>query len=112
MKKIEAVIRHFKLEQVQNALVERGIQAMTASEVRGAGNERPRKETYRGLDLDPVFVPRVKVEVVVEDELVETVVDGILLAAYTGHLGDGLIMVSHVETMVRIRTGEELACAV
>jgi nitrogen regulatory protein P-II 1 len=112
MKKIEAVIRHFKLEAVQHALVERGIHALTITEVRGSGNERPRMETYRGLDLDPGFLPRLKIEVVVEDELVEAAVDAILLGAHTGNAGDGKIYISHVEMMLRIRTGEELACAV
>jgi nitrogen regulatory protein P-II 1 len=112
MKKIEAVIRHLKLEEVRHALIERGIHAMTVTEVRGSGNERPRKETYRGIDLDPGFLPRVKLEVVVEDELAEAAVDAVLLAAYTGHVGDGKVLISHVEIMLRIRTGEELVCAV
>jgi nitrogen regulatory protein P-II 1 len=112
MKKIEAVIRRFKLEAVQHALVERGIHALTVTEVRGSGGERPHIETYRGLDLDPGYLPRLKIEVVIEDELVEAAIDAILLAASTGHVGDGKIFVSRVETMLRIRTGEELACAV
>ncbi len=112
MKKIEAVIRHLKLEEVRHALIERGIHAMTVTEARGSGNERPRQETYRGINLDPGYLPRVKVEVVVEDELAEAAVEAILLAAFTGHVGDGLIFVSHVDIMLRIRTGEELACAV
>jgi len=112
MKKVEAVIRLGKLEAVRHALVERGIHAMTVSEVRGSGNERPRQVTYRGIDLDPGFLPRLKIEMVVEDELAEAAVDAVLLAASTGHAGDGKVFVSHVETMLRIRTGEELACAV
>jgi nitrogen regulatory protein P-II 1 len=112
MKKIEAVIRHLKLEEVRLALIERGIHALTVTEVRGIGNELPCQETYRGIDMEPGYLPRVKIEVVVDDDLLETGVDAVLAAAYTGRVGDGKIIVSNVETMVRIRTGEESACAV
>ena len=106
MKKIEAIIRHYKLEEVKNALTESGIQGMTVSEVRGFGRQRGHKETYRGAEYTVDFLPKVKLEVVVDDALADRVVEAICAAAQTGRIGDGKIFISNVEGAVRIRTGE------
>jgi nitrogen regulatory protein P-II 1 len=106
MKKVEAIIRHFKLEDVKNALTERGIQGMTITEVRGFGRQKGHTEMYRGTEYAVDFVPKVKVEVVVADKQVQTVVDTILRTAQTGQIGDGKIFVLDLAESVRIRTGE------
>ena len=106
MKKIEAIIRHFKLEDVKNALVERGITGMTITEVRGFGRQKGHTEMYRGTEYRVDFVPKVKVEVIVDDAKVQTALDTIVKAAQTGQIGDGKIFVSTLEDAVRIRTGE------
>jgi nitrogen regulatory protein P-II 1 len=106
MKKVEAIIRHFKLEDVKNALTERGIQGMTITEVRGFGRQKGHTEMYRGTEYAVDFVPKVKVEVVVADKHVQTVVDTILRTAQTGQIGDGKIFVLDLAESVRIRTGE------
>ena len=106
MKKIEAIIRPFKLEEVKEALVEEGIRGLTISEVRGYGRQKGHTETYRGSEYRIEFVPKIKVEVVVEDSKVEKVVDAILKTAKTGQVGDGKIFIYKVEDVVRIRTGE------
>ena len=106
MKKVEAIIRHFKLEDVKNALTERGIQGMTITEVRGFGRQKGHTEMYRGTEYAVDFVPKVKVEVVVADKQVQTVVDTILRTAQTGQIGDGKIFVIDLAESVRIRTGE------
>ncbi|MCA9199725.1 MAG: P-II family nitrogen regulator [Pirellulaceae bacterium] len=106
MKKIEAVIRHFKLEEVKNALSEQGVHGMTITEVRGFGRQKGHKETYRGTEYTVDFVPKVKMEVVCSDSQVQTTVDTIMRAAQTGQIGDGKIFVTDLETTVRIRTGE------
>jgi nitrogen regulatory protein P-II 1 len=106
MKKVEAIIRHFKLEDVKNALTERGIQGMTITEVRGFGRQKGHTEMYRGTEYAVDFVPKVKVEVVVSDKQVQTVVDTILRTAQTGQIGDGKIFVIDLAESVRIRTGE------
>ena len=106
MKKIEAIIRPFKLEEVKEALVEEGIRGLTISEVRGYGRQKGHTETYRGSEYRIEFVPKIKVEVVVEDSKVEKVVDAILKTAKTGQVGDGKIFIYNVEDVVRIRTGE------
>jgi nitrogen regulatory protein P-II 1 len=106
MKKIEAIIRHFKLEDVKNALVERGITGMTVTEVRGFGRQKGHTEMYRGTEYRVDFVPKVKVEVVVDDGKLSTALDTITKAAQTGQIGDGKIFVSSLEDCVRIRTGE------
>ena len=106
MKKIEAIIRHFKLEDVKNALTERGINGMTITEVRGYGRQKGHTEMYRGTEYRVDFVPKVKVEVVVDDDRLQAALDTIVKAAYTGQIGDGKIFVSHLEDVVRIRTGE------
>jgi nitrogen regulatory protein P-II 1 len=106
VKKIEAVIRHFKLEEVKDALTDVGVQGMTVSEVRGFGRQKGHKEHYRGAEYTVDFLPKVKIEVVVRDDQVQTVVDTIIRAARTGQMGDGKIFVTDLEELVRIRTGE------
>lgn len=106
MKKIEAVIRPFKLDDVKEALLEEGIRGMTISEVRGYGRQKGHKETYRGSEYQIEFVPKIKIEVVVEDNAAEKVVDAILRTAKTGQVGDGKIFISNVEDAIRIRTDE------
>lgn len=106
MKKIEAVIRHFKLEEVKDALTEVGVQGMTVSEVRGFGRQKGHKEHYRGAEYTVDFLPKAKMEVVVADDMAKTVIDTILRTARTGQIGDGKIFVTDLEEMVRIRTGE------
>lgn len=106
MKKIEAVIRHFKLEEVKDALTAAGIQGMTVTEVRGFGRQKGHKEQYRGAEYTVDFLPKVKLEVVVSDPQSQAVIDTILKSARTGQIGDGKIFVTDLEEMVRIRTGE------
>jgi nitrogen regulatory protein P-II 1 len=106
MKKIEAIIRHFKLEDVKNALVEKGIAGMTITEVRGFGRQKGHTEMYRGTEYRVDFVPKVKVEVVVDDAKAQSAVAAIVQAAQTGQVGDGKIFVSDLAEAVRIRTGE------
>ncbi len=106
MKKVEAIIRHFKLEDVKNALTERGIVGMTVTEVRGFGRQKGHTEMYRGTEYEVDFVPKIKVEVVVVDEKLQTVLDTITRAAQTGQVGDGKMFVSELVDVVRIRTGE------
>lgn len=106
MKKIEAIIRHFRLEEVKDALTEAGVQGMTVSEVRGFGRQKGHKEQYRGAEYTVDFLPKAKIEVVVADEQVSTVIDTILRTARTGRIGDGKIFVIPLEQMIRIRTGE------
>lgn len=106
MKKIEAVIRHFKLEEVKDALTKAGVQGMTVSEVRGFGRQKGHKEQYRGAEYTVDFLPKVKLEVVVDDADFQKVVDTIVETARTGQIGDGKVFVSQLEEAVRIRTGE------
>lgn len=106
MKKLEAIIRPFKLEEVKEALVEIGIRGLTISEVRGYGRQKGHTETYRGSEYRIEFVPKIKIEVVIEDSKVEKIVDAILKTAKTGQVGDGKIFIYNVEDVVRIRTGE------
>lgn len=106
MKKIEAVIKPFKLEDVKDALAEIGITGMTVSEVKGYGRQKGHSELYRGAEYVVDFLPKVKVETVVDDEAVEKVIDAVSKAASTGKIGDGKIFVINVEQAVRIRTGE------
>lgn len=112
MKRIEAIIRHFKLEDVKDALTKAGVQGMTVSEVRGFGRQRGHKEVYRGAEYTVDFVPKVKIEVVVDDGAAEAAVAVIVNSARTGKVGDGKIFVSNLEQVVRIRTGEVGADAV
>jgi nitrogen regulatory protein P-II 1 len=112
MKKIEAVIRHFKLEEVKDALHAKGVQGMTVTEVRGFGRQKGHTETYRGAEYAVDFLPKVKVEVVVDERDSQNVIDTIVAAARTGQVGDGKIFVSALTDVVRIRTGETNAAAV
>ena len=111
MQKIEAIIRPFKLEDVKVALVEAGIIGMTVTEVRGFGRQKGQVERYRGSEFTVEFLQKLKIEVVVEDPLVEAVVTAIGDAARTGEIGDGKIFISPVQSVVRIRTGERDASA-
>jgi len=106
MKKIEAVIKPFKLDEVKEALHGIGIQGMTVTEVKGFGRQKGHTELYRGAEYVVDFLPKVKLEVAVADELLEKAVDAIVQAANTGRIGDGKIFVFDVEETVRIRTGE------
>ncbi len=107
MKKIAAIIRPFKLDEVKIALVNAGIVGMTVSEVRGFGRQKGQTERYRGSEYTVEFLQKLKVEVVVEDAQVDMVVDKIISAARTGEIGDGKIFVSPVDQVIRIRTGEK-----
>jgi len=106
MKKIEAVIKPFKLDEVREALSEVGIAGLTVSEVKGFGRQKGHTELYRGAEYVVDFLPKIKVEIVIGDELVEQAVEAIIKAARTGKIGDGKIFVMPVEQVVRIRTGE------
>ena len=106
MKKIEAIIRPFKLDEVKEALMEEGIRGLTISEVRGYGRQKGHTETYRGSEYRIEFIPKIKIEVVVEDNKTEKVVDAILRTAKTGQVGDGKIFIYDVIDVIRIRTEE------
>lgn len=107
MKKIEAIIRPFKLDEVKIALVNAGIVGMTVSEVRGFGRQKGQTERYRGSEYTVEFLQKLKVEIVVEDNQVDMVLDKVISAARTGEIGDGKIFISTVEEIIRIRTGEK-----
>jgi len=107
MKKIDAIIRPFKLEDVKIALVNAGIVGMTVSEVRGFGRQKGQVERYRGSEFTVEFLQKLKVEVVVEDEKVNSVIDAIAEAAKTGEIGDGKIFITSIDSVVRIRTGDK-----
>jgi nitrogen regulatory protein P-II 1 len=107
MKRVEAIIRPFKLDEVKIALVNAGIVGMTVSEVRGFGRQKGQTERYRGSEYTVEFLQKLKLEIVVEDAQVEMVVDKIVEAARTGEIGDGKIFVSPVDEILRIRTGEK-----
>jgi len=106
MKKVEAIIRPFKLDEVKEALLESGVRGLTISEVRGYGRQKGHKETYRGSEYQIEFVPKIKLEVVIDDGLTEKVIDAILNNAKTGQVGDGKIFVYNIEDVIRIRTDE------
>ncbi len=106
MKKIEATIKPFKLEEVKNALIELGIEGMTVTEVKGFGRQKGQTEIYRGSEYTVDFLPKVKIEVVVADGLLDVAVEAVVKAAKTGKIGDGKVFVSAVEATIRIRTGE------
>ncbi len=106
MKKIEAVVRHYKLEEVKDALTEVGVKGMTVTEVRGFGRQKGHKEQYRGAEYTVDFLPKVKLEVIADDEDAKSVIDTILSTARTGQIGDGKIFVTNLEEAIRIRTGE------
>jgi len=107
MKKIEAIIRPFKLEDVKIALVNAGIVGMTVSEVRGFGRQKGQVERYRGSEFTVEFLQKLKLEIIVEDARVETVVNAVQEAARTGEIGDGKIFISTIDSVIRIRTGEK-----
>ena len=106
MKKIEAIIKPFKLDEVREALSEMGISGMTVTEVKGFGRQKGHTELYRGAEYVVDFLPKAKLEVIVSDERVEGVIEAIAKAAHTGKIGDGKIFVMPVEQVIRIRTGE------
>ena len=106
MKKIEAIIKPFKLDEVKEALHEVGLQGITVLEAKGFGRQKGHTELYRGAEYVVDFLPKVKIEVVCEDALVERAVDAITAAAHTGRIGDGKIFISTIDEVVRIRTGE------
>jgi len=107
MKKIEAIIKPFKLDDVREALSDIGITGMTVTEVRGFGRQKGHTELYRGAECMVDFLPKVKMEIVVPDDLLEQCLDAIVDTAQTGKIGDGKIFVYEVERVIRIRTGEE-----
>ncbi len=107
MKKIEAIIKPFKLDDVKESLQEVGVQGLTVIEAKGFGRQKGHTELYRGAEYVVDFLPKVKIEVVVDDALVAQVVEAIVNAAKTGKIGDGKVFVSTIEQSVRIRTGEE-----
>jgi len=106
MKKIEAIIKPFKLEEVKEALAEIGIKGMTVSEVKGFGRQKGHREIYRGAEYVVDFLPKIKIELIVEADQVERVVETIIKSARTGKIGDGKIFILPVEEAIRIRTGE------
>lgn len=112
MRKIEAIIKPFKLDEVKEGLQEVGIQGITVTEAKGFGRQKGHTELYRGAEYVVDFLPKVKLEVVVEDALAERAVEAILAAAKTGRIGDGKIFVSEVQEAIRIRTGERGAEAI
>ncbi|HEY0842809.1 MULTISPECIES: P-II family nitrogen regulator [Methylotenera] len=112
MKKIEAIIKPFKLDEVREALSEIGVNGLTVTEVKGFGRQKGHTELYRGAEYVVDFLPKIKLELVVADAIVESAVDAIINAAHTGKIGDGKIFVSNVEQVVRIRTGETGEAAV
>ena len=112
MKKIEAIIKPFKLDEVKEALQELGVQGMTVLEAKGYGRQKGHTELYRGAEYVVDFLPKVKIEVIVADSLVERAIEAIIKAARTGKIGDGKIFVTTVEQVVRIRTGESGEAAV
>ena len=106
MKKIEAIIKPFKLDEVKDALHEVGLKGITVTEAKGFGRQKGHTELYRGAEYVVDFLPKVKIEVVLEDNLVDRAIEAIQKAAHTGRIGDGKIFVTNVERVVRIRTGE------
>jgi nitrogen regulatory protein P-II 1 len=106
MKKIEAIIKPFKLDEVKNALTKIGVQGMTVTEVKGFGRQKGHTESYRGTEYAIDFLPKSKIELIITDELVHQAIETIERAAKTGKIGDGKIFLSPVEEVIRIRTGE------
>jgi nitrogen regulatory protein P-II 1 len=106
MKKIEAIIKPFKLDEVKEALQEIGLQGITVTEAKGFGRQKGHTELYRGAEYVVDFLPKVKIEIVIGDDMLEKTIDAIRRAAQTGRIGDGKIFVSNIEEAIRIRTGE------
>ena len=112
MKKIDAVVKPFKLDEVREALAEVGVTGLTVSEVKGFGRQKGHTELYRGAEYVVDFLPKVKIEIVLADDMVEQAIEAIIKAARTGKIGDGKIFVTAVEQVVRIRTGETNEAAI
>ena len=112
MKKIEAIVKPFKLDEVREALAEVGVTGLTVTEVKGFGRQKGHTELYRGAEYVVDFLPKVKIEVVVPEKMVEGAIEGIIKAARTGKIGDGKIFITSVDQVVRIRTGETDEAAV
>lgn len=112
MKKVEAIIKPFKLDEVKEALTRAGIQGMTISEVKGFGRQKGHTELYRGAEYSVDFLPKVKIEILVPDDKAQTVIDVLTEKARTGKIGDGKIFVARVDEVIRIRTGEKGADAI
>jgi len=112
MKKIEAIIKPFKLEEVKDALTDIGVHGLTVTEVKGFGRQKGHTELYRGAEYVVDFIPKIKIEVVVSDDMAEKVIETIVNTARTGRIGDGKVFVIPVEEIVRIRTGEKGEAAV
>ena len=112
MKKIEAIVKPFKLDEVREALSAIGVQGITVTEVKGFGRQKGHTELYRGAEYVVDFLPKVKIEVVVADDILEQAIEAIIKAAHTGKIGDGKIFVTSVEHVVRIRTGETNEAAI
>jgi len=112
MKKVEAIIRHFKLEDIKNALNDIGVAGMTVTEVKGFGRQKGHTEMYRGTEYAIDFVPKVKIEIVCTEDALGTLIDTIVGKAQTGQMGDGKIFVYNLEEAIRIRTGEKGADAI
>lgn len=106
MKKIEAIIKPFKLDDVREALAEQGITGMTVTEVKGFGRQKGHTELYRGAEYMVDFLPKVKIEIIVADDILETCIETIMKTAQTGKIGDGKIFIYNIEQVIRIRTGE------
>ena len=107
MKKIEAIIKPFKLDDVREALAQVGVSGITVTEVKGFGRQKGHSEMYRGAEYNVDFLPKIKMEIVIEDGLLERVIEAIMTTAQTGKIGDGKIFVMDVERVIRIGTGEE-----
>ncbi len=112
MKKVEAIIRHFKLEDIKNALNDIGVAGMTVTEVKGFGRQKGHTEMYRGTEYAIDFVPKVKIEIVCTEDSLQSLIDTIVSKAQTGQMGDGKIFISNLEEAIRIRTGEKGSDAV
>jgi len=112
MKKVEAIIKPFRLEEVKNALAGVGVQGLTVTEVRGFGRQKGHTEHYRGTEYTVDFVPKVKIDVVIPDRLLEATMEAIAKAARTGQIGDGKVFISNLEDVVRIRTLERGEAAI
>ena len=112
MKKVEAIIKPFKLDEVREALSDIGVSGLTVTEVKGFGRQKGHTELYRGAEYVVDFLPKVKIELIIEDEMVEKAVEAIRASAHTGRIGDGKIFVSKIDDAIRIRTGERGDAAV
>ena len=112
MKKIEAIIKPFKLDEVKNALSLIGIQGLTVYEAKGFGRQKGHTELYRGAEYVVDFLPKIKIEFIINDEILEEVIEALTSAAHTGKIGDGKIFISNIEEIIRIRTGEKNSDAI